>query len=872
MTSRLLALLLLPLFVVSSGFAQNGDKPGHDMSPPPEEWNLPAPVLAPDKALQSFQFGETGFSLELVAAEPLIIHPVAIAFDGNGRAWVCEMRGYMPDVDGHGEDQPTGRISILLDKNDDGQADEAKVFLDGLVLPRALQFVKDGLIWGDQEKLYLTKRQGPGGLEAGETTVLDDQWAPGGSVEHKSNGLAYNLDNWIYNAKSEWRYRYQDGKLAKERTEFRGQWGLSQDDQGRILANTNSSLVAMDTVPPGYSVRNPNHKFAGPATVKMANDVFPIRITCGVNRGYMKGTLDERGFLKSATASGGLTIYRGDNFPPEYRGNAFIPEPAGLLLKRAILSDDANGIPVATQAYTGKEFLASTDERSRLVNTFTAPDGTLYLVDLYHGIVQHREFVTTYLRNQIIKRELDKHNETGRIYRIRWSEKARGPLPRMEEETPAQLVAHLSHPNGWWRDTAQRILVQSGDASVAPQLRDFLISETATPLTKVHALWTLEGMGQLQPADVKVALASSDPNLQSQTYRVAETFSSTPAEAEIVPLVAGLKATSSAVLRQQIASLGVFRGPGQTVAREAWATLASMAPAKDPLFKDMAMSGVAGSELDILEFALARDLPLVPELIRASAASLKTPDAMGRLIAALTVPQLAPADQSKYLTLVAQNVASRRQAAACATLLDKTSAQSAWRDAVLKGFIAAGKTKGFKKIPLAPVPALLADPGEDKTLQAAAAIFDLSGKAPANYLTKPEHHRLYEIGKTEFLKLCATCHHPEGKGMETLAPPLLDSQWVLGPPKRLTALVMEGLMGPIDVNGTLYDVPKVQPVMPGIRFNPELSDEEIAGILTYIRHSWENAAPPVDPAVVKEWRESQGPRAPFTAQELLEIQ
>ena len=181
MTRRLLPFLLVPALAAPC-LAQNGDKPGHDMSPPPEAWNLPAPVVAPAEALGTFQFGESGFSLELVASEPLVIHPVALAFDGNGRAWVCEMRGYMPDVDGKGEDQPTGRISILLDHDNDGRADEAKVFLDKLVLPRALQFVKDGLIWGDEDKLYLTKRTGTSGLEAGETTVLDEVWAPGGSV------------------------------------------------------------------------------------------------------------------------------------------------------------------------------------------------------------------------------------------------------------------------------------------------------------------------------------------------------------------------------------------------------------------------------------------------------------------------------------------------------------------------------------------------------------------------------------------------------------------------------------------------------------------------------------------------------------------
>jgi len=376
--------------------------------------------------------------------------------------------------------------------------------------------------------------------------------APGGSVEHKTNGLAYNLDNWLYNAKSGWRYRFSGGKLLKEKTSSSGQWGISQDDQGRILANTNSSLVAMDTIPPTYSVRNANHKFAGPITVKMANEVYPIRITCGVNRGYMADTLDKRGYLRNATGSGGLTIYRGDNFPPAFRGNAFIPEPTGLLLKRAILTEDANGLPVATQAYPDKEFIASTDANAtRWVNAHTAPDGTLYLVDLYHGIVQHREFVTTYLRNQIIKRKLDKRQRDwpdlpGPLER----DAARSP-PRMEEESPVELVAHLSHPEWLVADAAQRLIVQSGDATAAPALHALVASEKALALAKVHAIWTLEGLGQLQPDDVRLALQSSDPVLLSHACRVAETFQGTPVEADAAALVASLKATSPAIARRQ---------------------------------------------------------------------------------------------------------------------------------------------------------------------------------------------------------------------------------------------------------------------------------------------------------------------------------
>jgi len=190
------SLLVLLLFLTLSSVltAQQGDRKGHVMTPPPDEWNLPAPVLEPEEALQSFRFGEEEFALELVASEPLVANPVCLAFDGNGRPWVCEMRDYMPDVEGNNEDARTGRISILLDADEDGQADVARVFLEGLLQPRAIQFVRDGILWGDQDHLYFTERTGPRGLEAGETEIVHENWAPGGNVEHKANGLLYGLE------------------------------------------------------------------------------------------------------------------------------------------------------------------------------------------------------------------------------------------------------------------------------------------------------------------------------------------------------------------------------------------------------------------------------------------------------------------------------------------------------------------------------------------------------------------------------------------------------------------------------------------------------------------------------------------------------
>jgi len=297
-------------------------------------------------------------------------------------------------------------------------------------------------------------------------------------------------------------------------------------------------------------------------------------------------------------------------------------------------------------------------------------------------------------------------------------------------------------------------------------------------------------------------------------------------------------------------------GPGKSVAREAWATLVSTAPQGDPLFRDMAMSRDLRRGERITRSGTREEVADRPGIDPSLCSGREIAGIHGSSCLRTDIPNCLPAINRNTSPWWPKTWPPAVRVPLAPRFWRRLPARTLGAIPSSRASSPPARPRDSSASPL-PRPALLAKPGDDKTLQAAAAIFDLSGKAPVSYLKTPEHHRLYAMGQTEFNKLCATCHHPEGKGMETLAPPLLDSQWVLGPAKRLTALVMEGLMGPIDVNGTIYDVPKVQPVMPGVRFNPELSDEEIAGILTYIRNSWDNAAPPVDPSVVKAWRESQ---------------
>ena len=220
-------------------------------------------------------------------------------------------------------------------------------------------------------------------------------------------------------------------------------------------------------------------------------------------------------------------VYRGDRLPADLYGNVFVAEPAANLVSRLVLKEEDNTL-VASKAYERGEFLASTDERFRPVHLSTAPDGTLYIVDMYRGVVQQRADITEYLRDHIVKHKLEEGIELGRIYRVVHETTKRDTPPALSKATPAQLVQTLSHPNGWRRDTAQRLLVERGGTAAVPALKR--LAETAPePRTRLHALWTLDGIDAIDAALVTKALGDESRDVRASAVRLAERFLNTPA-------------------------------------------------------------------------------------------------------------------------------------------------------------------------------------------------------------------------------------------------------------------------------------------------------------------------------------------------------
>jgi mono/diheme cytochrome c family protein/glucose/arabinose dehydrogenase len=838
-------------------------KAGHPTNPGPEDapilFDVPTPdPLTVEQALETFKI-QGDFRIEPVAFEPMAEDPVAISFDERGRMYVVEMRGYMHDVEAKGEDQPIGRIRLLEDVDGDGRMDKASVFLDRLVMPRAVLAVRGGALVAEPPELAFWEDTDEDGTADRKTLVATDYGKRGGQPEHMANTPTLAMDNWVYSAGHYARFRFGRGKWAGEFTRSRGQWGLSQDDYGRLFYCYNSDLGRADLLPAQYAGRNPYHPGASfyNAQVVTQQDVWPSHPTPGVNRGYEKGQLREDGTLRTATAAGGNAIYRGGLFPPEFAGNLFVPEPSGNLVKRLVLSEGRGNI-TASNAYDGVDFLTSTDERFRPVQVTTGPDGALYLVDMYRGVLQHHGFLTHYLIRNIKQRDLETPIHMGRIYRIvpAGARPQRVTLPR---EGP-ELLEYLGHPNGWVRDTAQRLLVEINDRGTTSPLRK-LVRDGPSSLVRLHALWALEGMGRLDAPTTLKALADADARVRAAAVRLCDPLL-VPGPFRDDALRALLKlvpADESPEVRLQLAlTLSAVPVPP---AQEALGDLLTHPDGTAPeLMRDAALSGLRGREL---EFA---------------GSLLERPDWSDH-----------HSERAATLTALARCVMAERRPPRVRALLDLVADEpsGAWRQvALLEGMSPAlhpSATDDERKQAAARVKLVYLD-GQPESLRALLGGTDTAVRALAERLDarlawpgKPgvppppkvapltaDQQARFERGREVFANTCAACHQPGGQGLEGLAPPLVDSEWVTGPPARLARIVLHGLTGPITVNGAQYNLE-----MPAL---PTLSDAEVADVLTYVRRDWDHAADPVDEATVRAVREQTNGRvALWTARELLQV-
>lgn len=465
---------------------------------------------------------EDGFKLEVIAAEPLLIAPVAIDFDSKGRIWVVQMPGYMNDMQGSDEDKPIGSIKILEDLDNDGVADHAKTFIDNLVMPRALAHVYGGLLYSEPPFLYFVEIEDDKPINR---IVVDSIYAAVGNPEHQPNGLRLNIDNWIYNAKSNFRYQRKNGIWKKEPTTFRGQWGISHDNFGRLYYNDNSRQLLGDHVLPNRLIRNKHFTPKAGVSQMLTKDqrVYPLKATL-VNRGYSPGILNADSVLVNATAAAGLVVYRGGVFPNGYDQNVFVSLPEGNLIKRNILSFTGDST-VAKQAWESKEFLASMDEGFRPVSLNNGPDGSMYIVDMHRGMIGHHAYLSPYLKKKNERIRLDTILDYGRILKVSRSGNTSEAIPDFDALNGSELVQLLKHKNGWVRDRAQHLLIYKEKKEVLPELK-VLALNTENELAQMHALYVIEGLDTLDFDFLAEVAKKSSADVTAHAVVLLEEFAS----------------------------------------------------------------------------------------------------------------------------------------------------------------------------------------------------------------------------------------------------------------------------------------------------------------------------------------------------------
>ncbi len=552
------------------------------------------------------------------------------------------------------------------------------------------------------------------------------------------------------------------------------------------------------------------------------------------------------------------------------------------------MSDDGSMLK-GRKAYDNAEFLASTDERFRPVNLSSAPDGTLYVVDMYHGIIQHKGYITEYLRDQILSRKLERPQGHGRIYRVVHETTKRDGAPRLSKATASELVAHLAHPNGWWRDTAQRLLVERGERAAVPELTR-LAAGAPDWRTRLHALWTLDGLDSIEPATVTRALQDESRDVRVSAVRLTERWLAEPGHPVHAALRGCLDDSDWAVRRQLTATLGVLPA-GSDAKLTALATLLER-HGDDPIVVDAAISGLIGDEPAMLQRML-QGPAASPQRAAATAALAATIVRGGKDEGAEKVLEWAadaarPEWQRNAILEGAEaallgvplsgggrrGAPGRGSAAAAAGgpgSRGGPGGSPAFPRAGQGGAAAqaAGRGRGATaQVPLKREPTALlalASSGGQTGERAEGLLARVTwpgraaqaGQAPAAAPLTAEQQKQFSAGEGVYNSLCVACHQADGRGMENMAPGLVGSPFVVGNPEIAARILLHGKEGKVGL-------------MPPL--GSTLSDEQVAAVLTYTRRSWGHGAAPVDAASVAATRKATADRTrPWTEAELTQL-
>lgn len=529
------------------------------------------------EALSQFQL-EEGLSIELVAGEPLVIDPVALAFDERRRLYVVENRGY-PDMEEDGEARKLGRVGLLEDTDGDGQYDRRTDFAKGFSYPNGVTPWRGGVfITCAPDIYYLKDTTGDGVADLRKVVLTGFNHTKTTQIRMSSPTLG--LDGWIYIAgglnggsvispqypdRAPVVFTAADGRFHPDTYEFQvtggnSQFGLSFDSFGNRFGCSNRHPVQHIVLEPWHLGRNQLLSFSesieNVSQVEADATVFPISNTA-ITADFIPNLIG-RSHKGTFTSACGILVFNGTGLASSHRGNIFICEPAQNLVQRQVLRPEMASFK-SELAYEGKEFLASTDTWFNPVFLQHGPDGSLYLADMRRKVIDHPSYVPEEARSRM---DFESGKTEGRIYRIRNSSVQNHPIEAIVSDaaTPsADLVRALESPEEWIRSTAHRQLLEQSDRNMLPLIKQCAVMSPTTE-SRIRALWLLHSMDGLDAPTLKSLLSDDQSEVREQAVIVSEKFCKTSPEVKAA-LVFAAKDPSAKVRFNCALVLGSLAGP-----------------------------------------------------------------------------------------------------------------------------------------------------------------------------------------------------------------------------------------------------------------------------------------------------------------------
>jgi putative membrane-bound dehydrogenase-like protein len=619
--------LIAPLF---AGIARGADGP-----------------RSPAESMKAFVLADPDLTIELVASEPDVTSPVAIAWDEDGRLYVAEMNDY-PTA------QAAGRIRRLEDRDGDGRFEHSTVFAEGLPFPNGVLPCFGGVLVTAAPNIWFL-RDTDGDGRADERQVVLTGFGEG-NTQLRVNGLTWGLDNAIYaaNGRSDGEVivpdipngkpvsiRRRDVKFTPAPTPGApghflyvaevqaiagfSQFGLAHDDWGNRFPSWNTIPIQHVVLEQETLDRNPY--LAETSSVASILDLADGGRIFAISPAQARFNRESVAFFN---ASCGPTIERGDLLPAAYHGNAFVCEPLTNLVHRRVL-EPAGVTFMARRVEQGREFLASTDPAFRPVNLATGPDGALYIVDMYRELVEHPQFVPEAARGGV---DFRRWHDRGRIWRVRPKAKPAAAAlgPSLSKADAPKLVQLLRHPNGWWRTTAQRLLVEriirrernSRAEPFTASLLSLLLDDKSDPLARLQALYGGALVATNRTVEDILIQVAADPHpaLREHALRIVNN-SERRSGKRLLPTSTLIKLAEDSAVRvrlQAAISLGnrcreepaALRALGKIAARDA----------ADPWMRLAILSGLAESSLAFLPLCDAISSPVGRSELQSQAAAI----------------------------------------------------------------------------------------------------------------------------------------------------------------------------------------------------------------------------------------------------------